>query len=181
LIWSGGVWRSGGPGSQLGVHRITVNGEAPRIGKYEEKVIPVSNAIEGVLTRQGIPRKVLDKMSEKPVTDVFILTNKWLLDEDLAMRFDLRPTYLDVAEKKCGQSPSTKIAKALAKANDEQSQSLPLDEDSVRWEACEMEFRLASQRAEDVRSWIHGQAIRLDYRDENPTAPDLRSNTLPRY
>lgn len=125
LIWAGGVSRS--TQGKLGVHRLSLARNEISVTKTEKLISPATQSVEGFLNKMGIPRKIIDKMNETPPSDLFIIDRRWLVQEDLINTIDYRPTFLDVAEKQCGQSPYLSAMKTLTP---------PTKETALKWEVC---------------------------------------------
>ena len=103
LLWSAGVTRLNE--GVIGVHRISVRSNSADVRATEKLVAPASQTVEQFLVKNGVPRRVIEKMSETPPSDLFVLSNDWLIREDLLFTIQDRPSFFDVAEKRCGTSP----------------------------------------------------------------------------
>lgn len=105
LIWAAGSIRN--LSGRLGVHRITLSSSDVDVNKTDKVVRPASQSVESFLIRMGMPRKILDKMNETSSSDIFIVDNRWLFNEDIWSAVQYRPTFIDTATKKCGNDPHT--------------------------------------------------------------------------
>ena len=105
LMWAAGVIRVNA--GTLGVHRLSLASSSTDVRQTERAVFPAAQTVETFLVKMGIPHRILDKMRETAPSDIFVISNRWLLEEDLSTAVLERPIFLDVAEKKCGTSPYT--------------------------------------------------------------------------
>jgi hypothetical protein len=105
VIWAGGVVRTIGEEGRLGLHRISFVGDEASVSKTERAIRPVADSVESFLLRMGIPRRILDKMNETSSTDLFLIDTLWLQKEELYLPATYSPTFVDVAQKKCGTNP----------------------------------------------------------------------------
>lgn len=137
LIWAGGLNRAAGRSTTIGVHRIVLARSEVDLGVYAKAVTPAADAAEAFLVRQGIPRKIIDRLNDTPPTDMFILSNRWLMDEGLFDAIHMRPMYLDVVEKKCGGHPAMEKRGQLTP---------PGKETQDRWIDCEYGVREENMR-----------------------------------
>ena len=103
LLWSAGVTRLNQ--GIIGVHRMSVRSSLADIKATEKSVAPASETVERFLIKSGIPRRVIDRMSETPPSDLFVITDEWLTQENIFFTIQDRPSFFDVAEKRCGTSP----------------------------------------------------------------------------
>ena len=105
LIFSAGSRRVMKQGAKIGVHRITLSAYELDIAKTESIVQPTAENVEKYLRRTGMPSRVLEKMNETPASSVYWVTFDWLLNEGILSAFEFRPSFIDVAAKKCGPDP----------------------------------------------------------------------------
>lgn len=103
LLWASGIERS--LLGKLGVHRISNAKNNLTIVETENSVRPASETVDTYLLGMGIPRMVVDRMNETLSTSLFIIDLHWVLKQDLYMAMEYRPSYIEVAEKKCGKDP----------------------------------------------------------------------------
>jgi len=139
ILWAGGVTRSLDNSAKLGVHRLSLTRNEISVKKTEKAVMPASQSVESFLVRVGIPHKIIDKMNETSPTDLFIIDNKWLTQEDLFNAVSEQPSYIDVVEKVCGQSPWVSAMK----------NAKPVDKDAgLQWGLCADNVRVKNQKLE---------------------------------
>lgn len=105
LIWASGSMRNLQKNAELGVHRITLPDYKSQLTKAEAALAPISQGVEQYLLRLGIPRRIVDKMNETSSSDIFIITNRWLISEGIGNAVGYRPILIDMAQKKCGADP----------------------------------------------------------------------------
>lgn len=134
LLWASGVSRT--LQGRLGVHRLTLARDEMSVSKTEKIVGPASQSVESYLVRMGIPRRIIDKMNETSAKDLFIIDLPWLVREDLSNAIHYRPTFIDVAEKKCGPSPVVVSMK---------NQTPPNRDSFMKWMLCVDDVREENQ------------------------------------
>ncbi|MBI5792799.1 MAG: hypothetical protein HZA63_15115 [Rhodocyclales bacterium] len=127
MIWASGVVRNIGMNSKLGVHRINLTRDEINVSKTDKAVRPIAEGVEQYLLRMGVPRKIVDKMNETSTTDLFVFDHKWLIQEDLISSIGYHPTFIDVAQKKCGADPY---------ANGMKTGILPNKQEAMKWSFC---------------------------------------------
>ena len=132
IIWSGGVTREIEKNGKLGVHRMTLTDENATVLQSEKILKPLSNTVDGYLLGVGIPRIIIDKMNETPPSDIFIIDQKWIFNNELDYAISFMPFFIDVAEKKCGQNSYIQFKK--------DSKKVGYDE-LVKWTKCINDFR----------------------------------------
>ena len=81
LLWAAGASRS--LSGTLGVHRLSLRSSSADIRDTEHVVRPAAQAIEAFLSRVGIPRRIVDKMTETAPSDLFMIDGRWLIEEEL--------------------------------------------------------------------------------------------------
>lgn len=134
MIWAAGVERS--ISGKLGVHRISAASNNVDIDKAEKVVRPAVLDVESFLREQGIPRRIIDKMHETPASEVVMIDLMWLIKEDLIDTISYRPSFIDIAAKKCGADPVA--AAGIA--------GVPVDKaEMMKWMICVDDVRLANQ------------------------------------
>ncbi len=134
LLWSAGVRRVNS--GTLGVHRLSWTSPSTDVRRTESAVIPAAQTVEAFLLKMGIPRRILEKMSETAPSDLFVVSDRWLIEQDIAAAVGERPTFLDVAEKKCGTNPNT-IAMRVNRRIDSRAFAV--------WDDCADDVRVANQ------------------------------------
>lgn len=132
LIWAGGARHL--LGGEIGVHRITLAGNDTNIAKSEKVVVPASQSVESYLLRVGIPRRIVDKMNETSSSDLFKFDGQWLWHEDLLDAIQYRPSFIDVAQKRCGVDPTAEDVRALRTYDKTKSRSWIGCIEGVRYE-----------------------------------------------
>jgi hypothetical protein len=142
-IWASGVLRTMPNDAKLGVHRVNLSREEMSVAKTEKAVRPVADGMESFLLKMGIPRKIIDKMNETSPTNLFVFDNRWLIQEDLLHAIGYLPTFIDVAQKKCGADPWVKASETLTKID---------QQEALKWMICVDEVRYENIKI-DVREW----------------------------
>lgn len=141
LIWAGGVIRSLGD-EKIGIHRITLTQDEISVLTAEKTLLPIAKAVEEYLLSVGIPRGIVDRMNETSSSDIFIFDTKWLLREGYAYSIMFAPTFIDLAQKKCGPNVLIKSAK--------EKNSIGAD-DLKNWMLCVNEFKKKAQGADFMK------------------------------
>ena len=102
LIFAGGSYRLVASNAMLGVHRMTFVKPAS-MAETEKMLNEIGGSVEGYLRSAGIPERVIEKARETPPSDMFQITPRWLIENEI--RFDYRPAFIDVVSKECGSEP----------------------------------------------------------------------------
>lgn len=102
LIFAGGSYRLVASNAMLGVHRMTF-AKPPSMAETEKMLNEVGVSVESYLRSAGIPERVIEKARETPPSEMFRITPRWLLENDI--RLDYRPAFIDVVSKECGSEP----------------------------------------------------------------------------
>lgn len=128
LIWAAGAARRLEDSAKLGVHRLLWTGQGADVSRYERKTAPAAEAVDAFLARQGIPRRMRDRMAETAPSDMYVYTFEVLLEEGLFDAVSYRPSYRDVVERECGPHPMGGPTRRTRS---------PKREDLARWLDCE--------------------------------------------
>ena len=102
LIFAGGSYRLVASNAMLGVHRMTFAKPAS-MAETEKMLDNVGMSVESYLRSAGIPERVIEKARETPPSEMFRITQRWLVENDI--RLDYRPAFIDVVSKECGSEP----------------------------------------------------------------------------
>ncbi len=168
LIWAAGVARRLEEGGRLGVHRLAWTGRGVDVTTYEKRVGPATVAVDSFLTRQGIPRRLLDRMAETAPSDIYILTEQSLLANDLFDAISYRPSYRDVVEKDCGPHPAGGNTRRARR---------PDEGVLLKWLECESRVQEANQLREYARL---GSALEYSSKDnQKKTGQGAQSKSTP--
>lgn len=103
LIWAGSVKRIVNESAKLGVHRLALASKESSINKTEKLTSPMLSIVDTYLRKNGIPSKVIDRMNETSPSDIYLISQDWLIKEDLINSIEYQPSFIEVVEKECGQ------------------------------------------------------------------------------
>lgn len=105
VLYAAGASRLIGRNGRLGVHRVTLDSPDLSVSRTTTPVKAATRNVESYLRDRGIPRKILDKMNETSSSDIYWITMRWLIEEDLYGAISYQPRFIDIASKTCGPDP----------------------------------------------------------------------------
>lgn len=147
IMFAGGVDRSLEGLGELGVHRISTRELELDIQRAKSQISPLAADVSVYLIAQGMPRTVVDKMSETPASQLFRIDHfTWVG----SMHYS--PVFIDTVDKACGRNPDPFPGKYVREApRDAQTM------DAIRgWVKCEDHVRL-----QNAVRFLYGEVFAL--------------------
>ena len=149
ILWMSGVSRNVSAGATLGVHRIHVKVGGETIDPSSERFTSIARRVENYLAALGTPRTILDKMNATPSADMFVMSQRWLAEQQLLTAVSYRLGFMDVAQTQCGPEPYAAAIKGKTPLTDEQAQDWTSQIKS--WIGCADELRARHQEADVLK------------------------------
>ena len=95
---------------ELGVHQISVNSPQADRAQRREIAASVANDLRRYLALRGIPPTLIDKMTDTPTFDMYIIDTLMLKRMGWLRGLASRPSFLEAVEKACGPEPDIETA-----------------------------------------------------------------------
>lgn len=149
ILWMSGVSRNVSAGATLGVHRIHVRVGGETMDPSSERFASIARRVENYLAGLGTPRTILDKMNATPSADMFVMSQRWLAEQQLLTAVSYRLGFMDVAQTQCGPEPYAAAIKGKSPLTDEQAQDWTSQIKS--WIGCADELRARHQEADVLK------------------------------
>ncbi|MDO9360496.1 MAG: hypothetical protein Q7T70_16080 [Polaromonas sp.] len=146
ILWMAGVTRNVSSGATLGVHRVSVMSGDATSGEAVEALARVSRNVESYMQQLGTPRAILDKMNTTAAADMFVISPRWLAEQQLLMALSYRLGFIDAAQSNCGPEPFAEAMKRSILSTEEENRWIS---GARRWLHCADGVR-ASQRGAGV-------------------------------
>jgi len=148
ILWMSGVARHVSSGATLGVHRIHVKHGEDSVDPQSAYFTRLARSVENYMSGLGTPRAILDKMNATASADLFVISPRWLAEQQLLAAMSYRLGFIDAAQASCGPEP---LAMAM------KDRAAPTGEDErqwigqlKRWINCADELRASNQRGDGV-------------------------------
>lgn len=148
ILWMSGVTRNVSNGATLGVHRINVKVGEDNIDRQSEYFTRIARSFENYMHLLGTPRTILDKMNATASADLFVISPRWLAEQQLLTAVSYRLGFIDAAQSHCGPEPFAAAMQDKAPFTDEEAQRWVLQ--AKRWISCADEVRARNQRVDGV-------------------------------
>ncbi len=149
ILWMGGVTRTVASGATLGVHRIRVQVDGDSVDPASEPFANISRRVETYMAGLGTPRTILDKMNATAPADMFVISQRWLAEQQLLVPLSYRMGFASEAQVHCGPEPYAAAVRDSTPLNEEQARSWTAH--LKRWIGCADEIRARSQQTDSVR------------------------------
>ena len=94
----------------------------------------------------GTPRSILDKMNATSSSDMFVINQRWLAEQQLLTAVSYRLGFMNSAQTQCGPEPYSAAIKGKAPLSEEEAQDWTSRIKS--WIACADELRARNQKAD---------------------------------
>ncbi|MDP1955940.1 MAG: hypothetical protein Q8K71_15830 [Polaromonas sp.] len=146
ILWMSGVSRNVSAGATLGVHRINVKVGGETMDPASERFASIARRVENYMAALGTPRTILDKMNATPAADMFVISQRWLVEQQLLTAVSYRLGFMDAAQAQCGPEPYAAAIKGKEPLSDEEAQDWT---SRIRgWMGCADELRARNQKAD---------------------------------
>jgi hypothetical protein len=149
ILWMGGVSRNIANGATLGVHQIHVKVDGDAMDPASERFASIARRVETYLAGMGTPRTILDRMNATAPADMFVISQRWLAEQQLLAPLSYRMGFASEAQAHCGPEPYAAAVRDRT----------PVDEENARrwtsqlrrWIGCADEIRARIQQTDSVR------------------------------
>lgn len=148
ILWMSGVSRHVAHSATLGVHRINVKVGGEIMDPASERFVTIARWVENYMALLGTPRPILDKMNATAPADMFVISQRWLVDQQLLAAMSYRMGFMDVAQNHCGPEPYAAAVRQRAPMTDEDPQDWTSQ--IKRWIGCADELRARNQKTDGL-------------------------------
>jgi hypothetical protein len=90
--------------------------------RYAIPFASIARRVENDLAGLSTPRTILDKMNATPSADMFVMSQRWLAEQQLLTAVSYRLGFMDVAQTQRGPEPYAAAIKSKTPVTDEQAQ-----------------------------------------------------------
>ena len=135
-------------GATLGLHRILVKIEEVRVDQTSEYFGRIARNVAGYLHSPGTPRSILDKMNATAPNDLFVISPRWLAEQQLLPGLSYRLGFVNAAQLQCGPEPPAAALSDRAPLTEETEQHWIAH--VMRWTRCADELRGRNQQVDGV-------------------------------
>lgn len=146
ILWMSGVSRNVSAGATLGVHRINVKVGGKALDPSSERFASIARRVENYMAALGTPRTILDKMNATSSADMFVISQRWLVEQQLLTAVSYRLGFMDVAQTHCGPEPYAAAIKGNEPLSDDEAQDWTSRFKS--WMGCADDLRARKQQAD---------------------------------
>lgn len=146
ILWMSGVTRHVSSGATLGVHRINVKVGETNIDQHSAYFAQIARSVENYMSGLGTPRAILDKMNATASADLFVISPRWLAEQQLLTAVSYRLGFIDAAQARCGPEPLAAGLKTRGALDDGDQWVLRIK----NWITCADELRASNQRGDDI-------------------------------
>lgn len=148
ILWMSGVARHVSSGATLGVHRIHVKLGEESVDPQSAYFTRIARSVENYMAGLGTPRAILDKMNATAPADLFVISPRWLAEQQLLTTLSYRLGFIDAAQARCGPEPSAVGMKAGSTPGEDEFDRWVQQIKS--WTTCADELRASNQRGDTV-------------------------------
>jgi hypothetical protein len=146
ILWMSGVSRTVAAGATLGVHQINVKVGGETVDPSSERFSRIAQRVENYMAALDTPRTIIDKMNATPSTNMFVMSQRWLAEQQLLTAVSYRLGFMNVAQTQCGPEPYAVAIKRKLPLTDEDTQDWTSRIKS--WMGCANELRASIQEAD---------------------------------
>lgn len=148
ILWMSGVTRHVSSGATLGVHRINVKVGDTSVDQHSAYFAQIARSVENYMSGLGTPRAILDKMTTTASADIFVISPRWLAEQQLLTAVSYRLGFIDAAQARCGPEPLAVGLKTRGALDDGDHDQWVLR--IKNWMTCADELRASNQRGDDI-------------------------------
>ena len=116
VLWMSGVTRHLSRDATLGVGRLALDAsEEVEPSRY----LNVARRVDNYLAVLGTPQIILAMLSAGPPSGLYVMTQRWLVEQELLTVVSYRSSFLELAQTRCGVEPYAAILKDPVSAEDD--------------------------------------------------------------